>query len=253
MIVETQTLFVLSGISLLAGLVSSFSGNSGTIILPVLMMVGVPPYMALGTNKLHAASSLLTPSIQFMRNGLFNPRFWLAAIIATFFVSLLGVGLTQIIDPNHLEKIIPIILLLIAINILLPQRSYKPEAAYKRKPNSILSAGMAGMVGIYSGFLGAGSGSIWTSLAMKLFNIDIIEASAVSRFMGLISNVSALAAFVLLQQVDYSLGLMLALTGAIGGYIGSKIMIKHGAKLIRPVLAVTTIVLAIKLTMNAWF
>ena len=253
MIVETQTLFALSGISLLAGLLSSFSGNSGAIILPVLMMAGVPPYVALGTNKLYAASSLLTSSIHFVRNGLFNPRLWLAAIIATLFGSLIGVGLTQLIDPNSLEKIIPIFLALIAINMLLPKATYKPEAAYSRKPNSVLSTVMAGMIGVYSGFLGAGSGLIWTSLAMKLFKIDIIEACADSRFMCFISNISALGAFVVLGHVDYSLGFILAFMGAIGAFVGSRIIVKHGAKLIRPVLAVTTIALAIKLTMNAWF
>ena len=39
---------------LVAGFVDSIAGGGGLITLPVLLSVGIPPHLALGTNKLQA-------------------------------------------------------------------------------------------------------------------------------------------------------------------------------------------------------
>lgn len=241
--VDVMAYELLGAVSLVAGFLSAVAGSSGLIILPVLLIVGVPPQIALGTNKFYTSASLFTSAYCFIRNGLFTPRFWLAAIFATIVGAIIGVGLTQIFSNQTLKMLLPILIAAMAVYLLIPK---KPLALLDPpiKPFSRKSLTMSSFLGIYSGFLGAGTGSLWTMVATSMFGMEIMEASALSRFMCFISNFVALIMFVILCQVDYSLAIVLSLSGALGAYFGSRLAIRWGAKFMRTILVSSTLVMA---------
>jgi len=246
-----MTYEVLGIVSLAAGFLSAIAGSSGLIILPVLLIVGVPPQIALGTNKLYTTTSLITSALCFIRNGFFSPRFWIATSIATAIGTLFGVGLTQIFSNQTLKTLLPLLIAIMAIYLLLPKKPWKrlnPPATPKCRKGLAVSA----LLGLYSGFLGAGTGSLWTMIATSMFGKDIMEASAISRFMCFFSNFVALIVFVLLSQIDYSIGLILSIGGAIGAYFGSRLAIRWGAKFMRTILVSSTLVMAGNLALSNW-
>ena len=49
---------ILSAVSFLAGFIDSIAGGGGLLLLPSIMLAGIPPQVALGTNKF--ASSIGT-------------------------------------------------------------------------------------------------------------------------------------------------------------------------------------------------
>ena len=85
-----------------------------------------------------------------------------------------------------------------------------------------------------------------------MFDMDIMEASALSRFMCFTSNLVALIIFTMISQVDYSLGIILAVSGALGAYFGSRLAIRWGAKFMRTVLVSSTLVMAGNLAVSNW-
>ncbi|MEZ4528710.1 MAG: TSUP family transporter [Desulfobacterales bacterium] len=52
---------------LAAGFVDSIAGGGGLITLPVLLSVGLPPQLALGTNKLQGSFGTLSAAYNFIR------------------------------------------------------------------------------------------------------------------------------------------------------------------------------------------
>ncbi|MCX7648595.1 MAG: hypothetical protein N2Z60_08290, partial [Elusimicrobiales bacterium] len=65
-------------------------------------------------------------------------------------------------------------------------------------------------------------------------------------FTNLVSNISALTAFIILKKVDFKLGLAMAVISVAGNYIGSDMAIKNGAKIIKPLLFLISNAILIK-------
>jgi len=56
---------VLAGAGFLAGFIDSIAGGGGIITVPALLAVGLPPHLALGTNKLQSSFGSLTAAIHY--------------------------------------------------------------------------------------------------------------------------------------------------------------------------------------------
>jgi len=78
------------------------------------------------------------------------------------------------------------------------------------------------------------------------------QASAISRMMAFITNFSALIGFVLLKDINIPLGVSLALSGAVGSYIGAHFAVKWGPKLIQPMLTCTLLIMCCFTMYKAW-
>src|SRR5512140_105321 len=104
--------------SLVAGWIDSIAGGGGLITIPVLLGVGLPPQMVLGTNKFQASFGSFTASYYYVHKGVSPLRPARFGIACTFIGSALGTWAVQQIDPSALNIIIPFLLLGIAIYML---------------------------------------------------------------------------------------------------------------------------------------
>ena len=66
---ELQGLLIVCPLVFLAGFVDAIAGGGGIISLPAYLFAGIPPHMALGTNKLSSTSGTLISTIRYMKNG----------------------------------------------------------------------------------------------------------------------------------------------------------------------------------------
>ena len=66
-----------------AGLVDSIAGGGGIISLPVLLNLGIPPQLALGTNKFQSSFGSVAASWHYVRRGLVGLRACLLGILLT--------------------------------------------------------------------------------------------------------------------------------------------------------------------------
>ena len=95
-----QTLLLLAGTGFLGGFVDSIAGGGGLVTLPALLSIGIPPHIALGTNKLAATFGSFNASRIFIQRKILNPYLWQACIIATAIGALIGVAVNYIL-PTH--------------------------------------------------------------------------------------------------------------------------------------------------------
>ncbi len=126
--IELSTLLILGIVALAAGFIDAVAGG-GMLTVPALLSLGLPPHIALGTNKLAASFASSTAAWTYYRKQLFNPLFWRASFVATFLGAIIGTLIVNLISGAWLEKALPLVILplqYIAYGILI-QIQIKPN------------------------------------------------------------------------------------------------------------------------------
>jgi hypothetical protein len=168
------------------------------------------------------------------------------AIIATFFGAAAGTICIQLLNPEALQKILPVLLISFAGYFLFSPRVGDKEAK-PRISLGLFSFTTASVIGFYDGFFGPGTGSFFAMAFVMLLGYNLVSATAHAKLLNFTSNFAALIFFILGGQVVWILGLVMAAGQFIGGYIGAHMVIKHGAKMIRPLLVIISLAITLKL------
>lgn len=236
-IIQGDTLALLFFVALTAGFIDAMAGGGGLITIPALLLIQLPPILALGTNKLQGCSGSLTATITMLRNR----QVRIADVWKPFIAAFLGAGVgtiaVQQIEPKALDAIIPLILLGIGFYFLLA-----PAAGdVNRKPrlgNRLYRFVLVPIIGFYDGFFGPGTGSFFSLIGVSLRGQTLISATAVAKVLNFATNIASLILFVAGGKVLWLVGLVMVCGQVIGAYAGTHAAIKGGAKLIRPLIVV---------------
>lgn len=233
---------LLFGAAFIAGLIDSIAGGGGLITVPVLMGIGLPPQIALGTNKLQATFGSGSAMLHFVRAGTVKLSDCWVGIFWTTVGATLGVGAVQLLDVTVLKRLIPWLLAAIALYTLLSPRLGAEDSHARMKSGSFyLLFGVS--IGFYDGFLGPGTGSFWTMALMMLLGYSMMRATATTKVMNFTSNFVALLFFLSMGQVRFIEGFVMGAGQFLGARVGSKLVITRGTAFIRPVFI--TMVLAL--------
>lgn len=84
MLPDLTTLLIVCPLVFLGGLVDSIAGGGGLITLPGYLLAGVPPHMAIGTNKLSSAMGMAISTVRLYRGGFIDLRMTVVPVIAAF-------------------------------------------------------------------------------------------------------------------------------------------------------------------------
>jgi len=233
-------LLFLTGLA--AGLVDSIAGGGGLITVPVLLGVGLPPQIALGTNKLQASFGSGSAMRAFVRSGTVRLNDCRTGIAYTALGAALGTITVQMLDPALLRHIIPWLLVAIVLYTLLTPRLGYEDIRPRLKSGPFFCA--AGLVlGFYDGFLGPGTGSFWVMALMLGLGFNMTRATGYTKVMNFTSNVASLALFICGGSVLWREGLVMGSGQFVGARIGAHMVVTKGTRFIRPVFV--TMVLAI--------
>ena len=226
--------FLLLSFGFLAGFVDSIAGGGGLISLPVLMFTGLPPQMALGTNKLQGSFGSFSAAYNYMRKGRTPFVTMLPGIGFTFVGALVGAWAIQQLDPFFLKHLIPALLCIVLVYILVsPRLGFVPRTAIMSAMPFFLLFGL--VLGFYDGFFGPGTGSFWTAAFLVFQGLEMTKATGHTKVMNFTSNIVALGAFLIGGNVHFSMGLSMAIGQFLGARLGSNLAIRNGARFIRPV------------------
>ncbi|GAB6145382.1 TSUP family transporter [Desulfocicer niacini] len=239
----------------LAGLVDAVAGGGGLIALPALLFAGIPPQLALGTNKLQGSFGTLTASFNYIRKGQASLKEAWVGIVFTLVGAAAGAGLVQQLDPDFLVPVIPVLLFLVFIYTLF-SRDLGVTTGVPRLHHGIVFVFLGVILGFYDGFFGPGTGSFWTMGFMVLLGMNMTRASGFTKIMNFTSNIVALVSFVIGGNVLYSVGLVMACGQILGAVIGSSLAIQKGARFIRPVFLTVIFLTILRLGYQnyaAWF
>jgi len=217
---------------ILAGFVDSIAGGGGLITVPALLAVGLPPHLALGTNKLQSVMGVGTALRHFRGSGLVRIRDWWPAVICTFCGAAAGATLIQRLSPDFLGWAIPVLLLVILIYTLAsPNLGAKESRA--RIPRWAFQVGGGLVLGFHDGFFGPGTGAFWTLALVTLVGLDLRRATAATKVMNVTSNATALLFFALGGKVVVTVGLAMGAGQIIGSQLGAREVVRRSPGFVR--------------------
>jgi hypothetical protein len=236
-------------VALLAGMIDAIAGGGGLLALPALLWAGLPPLQALATNKLQGSFGTMTSSYRFVRNGEIDLGRLRVPILLTFVGSVSGTLAVQRLGSELLEQIVPVLLVAFALYFLFSPRVGDEDAQHR------ISHGLFGLligfsVGFYDGFFGPGTGSFFAVAFVMLLGYNLRRATAGTKVLNFTSNIASLLFFAMAGQVVWQVGLPMGLAQMAGAWIGSHLVIRHGTRLIRPLLVLVSLAISLRLLLS---
>ena len=232
--------------AMIAGWIDSIAGGGGLITLPALLAAGLPPHLALGTNKFQSSFGSFTATMNHYRRRIINVREAIWGVVCTAIGAAAGAYVVQILDSRLLERVIPFLLLAILVYFIFSPRLGDLDT--KQRIHTKLFYVVVGLgLGFYDGFFGPGTGSFWTFLFVSLMGLNLLKATGYTKLMNFTSNIVSLVAFAIGGNIMFTVGLVMAVGQTLGAYVGSHMAINRGAKFIRPVFVIVVLATTIKL------
>jgi uncharacterized membrane protein YfcA len=215
-----------------AGFVDSIAGGGGLITVPALLMCGLPPHLALGTNKLASTMGVVTALLRYRTGGLVRLRHWLPGIACTAAGATTGTLLIQRLDPAFLDWLIPgLLVVILAYTLASPDLGAREAAARLDRRWVQVLAGL--LLGFHDGFFGPGTGAFWALTLVTLAGLDLRRATAATKVMNATSNVAALTFFALGGKVVVTLGLAMGAGQILGATLGSHQVLRRTPRFVR--------------------
>lgn len=229
----------LTAVAVATGFIDAIAGGGGLIMMPTMLWAGLPPHLALGTNKAQSLAGTTTACRNFLRRGQLDWRANLPTVIVVFLSAVAGAIVVQMIEAKALQLIVPILLLAAAGYIIFSPRMTDDDAHQRLTQGGY--APVAGGIGFYDGFFGPGTGSFFVTSLVALRGLGLTRATGTTKLLNATSNLGSLIVFAAGGKVIWLLGLCMAAGAMLGGWLGSHYAIKHGARLIRPLLIVISL------------
>jgi len=228
--VDPVVIVMLSVTALLAGTVDAIAGGGGLITVPALLAAGLPPHLALGTNKGQSVWGSGAALVAFWRaDKVDRDRAWWTFLLGLG-GSLAGAQLVLWISPQALRPIV-IGMLIGAAVLLMIKKPQRDEDSQHGRPWIV--AALALVIGCYDGFFGPGTGTFLIVGFVALCGMSMVRATANAKVVNFASNLAALGAFASAGTIVWRVALPMAAGQFIGSMIGARMAIKGGAKLIR--------------------
>ena len=233
------------------GLIDSIAGGGGMITLPISLAIGMPPKVALGTNKFQASFGSFTASYYYVRHNIVTLSEVRLGIVFTLIGAALGAWSVQQIDSSILNQVIPFLLLVILIYTLVTPKFGDVERHPRISVNAFYCiAGLS--LGFYDGFFGPGVGAFWAMAIVFWLGSNLTKATGITKVMNFTSNIVSCFLFLAGGYVWFAAGLTMAAGQIIGARIGSRMVIKKGTSFIRPLYIAIVVATTLKLLYNAY-
>jgi len=231
-------------VGILAGFLNTLAGGGSVLVLPVLILSGIPSPIANATNRVAILIQNMTGSYNFHKHQMLDVRpvfhITIAAVLGAIIGSFFAVKLTSEI----FDKILGMVFLFILFIMLRP---HKQKNRFTKVLPKWLEFLIFLIVGFYGGFIQAGVGFIFLATLNLIEEFSLIKANAVKVFIIMCYTLFAVLIFAINGKIIWKYGLILSAGNFIGAYLGVKAAIRKGEKFVRIVLSIAIVIACLKL------
>lgn len=235
---------LIAGLGLAAGVVNMMAGGGSNLILPLLMVFGVPADVANATNRVGVLLQSISGLQGFKKAGRLPTEDLWPIVLPTLIGGLCG-ALVASFAPVAILKpmLLGTMLTVAAIAFFKPNALVHEAGTMPQKVSDTPKACLwLWLVGVYGGFVQAGAGFVLLPVLAGVLRYDLVRANALKVFCTLGFTLVSLTVFIWRGQVWWDIGLVLAVGSIIGAKIGVATAIKLQPNTLRWILFVMTLV-----------
>ena len=231
---------LVAGAGVIAGIVNAMAGGGSLLTVALLnVFVGLPGLIANGTNRVGVLVQNASSVAGYRKGGISGLRRALPVILPVTAGSLIGSLLVSSVTDATFERIFGVLMIPLVFLSLRVPRSKGHQISW----HPALTAAVFFAIGLYGGAFQAGVGLLIV-VALSRSGLDLINANAVKVVVILVLTAMAVPVFIARGQVDWGFAAVLAVGFAVGGWLGARIAVRGGDRVIRPVLIVAVTALA---------
>lgn len=236
-------------VGILAGFLNTVAAGGSLITLPMLIFLGLPAAVANGSNRVGLVLQSLVAVWNFRRKGFFNWKLSILLGIPAVLGSIIGANLAIATSEVMFNKILAGVMLLVLWLTIKPskKRTTTGNDVKLSTPRLIIAMILFFFVGIYGGFIQAGVGFFIMGAMSMISGMSLVQINSIKVFVVGLYMTSSLSIYIYKGQVNWEMGLTLALGNGIGGWLGSTFAVDKGEKWIKWILAFIILIMATKL------
>ena len=235
-----------------AGMVDSICGGGGLITIPAMLAAGIPVRFITGTNQCAAWVGTGVAAFEYVKSGNVHMRSALITLPFAVAGSFLGAKLNLLV-PDHYLKIFMLVSVPVIAFFVFSNREIGEEDHYEEKSSGSVAVGSAligFLLGGYQGFYGPGCGLFFMLAYAVFLKMSLVRATGNTRFVIAISSTVSVLTYAVSGAVLWKLAAAATVFNIAGSYLGARLAIRNGAKVIRPIMIIVVIMLMIKLVFD---
>lgn len=216
------------------GFINTLAGSGSLITLPLLIFLGLDAGVANGTNRIAILMQTLVGLMTFRKEKILETKPSLLLSVPVILGAIPGAYIATQIPAMYFEKILGAIFIIMTVVIIFSPGKWNTTFAdgmnFSLKPVHFF---LCFLIGIYGGFIQAGVGIFLLFLLVSGAGFDLVRANAIKLFLTFIFTPLAILIFWHENQVDWTVGIILAAGNMIGAFIAAKTAIRTGTGFIK--------------------
>ncbi|MDR2213036.1 MAG: TSUP family transporter [Pseudomonadales bacterium] len=234
---ELDIIVALFGVALCAGCLDTLAGGGGLLVLPALILAGLPPLEALGTNKMQGTMGTATATWMMLRHRRVTWQQMKPLMLWAFLGSILGTIAVQFIDAGFLRYLIPVVLIGIAGYFLFSGQLLDKVHPVKLAPERFRRLVLPG-IGVYDGMIGPGAGSFFSLSLVAWQGKPLLDATAMAKCLNFATNFASLLVFLTTGKLLWQVGLVMMCGQVLGAWCGSHLLFRSNPQVLRVLIVV---------------
>ena len=244
---EEVVFFMLVSLAgLVAGFFDSLVGGGGLISVPSLVLLGIPPQMAIATERFGSIGQAIAATIKFWKAKKIVWKYVAPLCILSLVGAVIGANILLNINGKFLGVILGILML-----VLLPVVFLKKDLGIKHRETNRKNTSIGYMIffliAIFAGFYGQGTGPMVFYTLIFFLGLTMLESIGTSVVGWLLLTISSSLIFAFNNLIDYKIGLVLFVTMSIGSYAGASTAVIKGDLWIKRLFVVLVVIMSVKL------
>jgi uncharacterized protein len=228
-----------------AGLASGLMGaGGGAILIPALILAGIPPQHAIATSKLGALGLTVSSSVRLISTGHTIPLFVFCILMPlSILASLVGSYLLVALDGAIAQRLAGCTILL----VMFLTRKNSFVSIIKTESPTVTTTGLVCfflLTTLQSAF-GSGIGATVLLVLVHGLGLAPLAATTAKRLTGICVSAISVGYFAYTGIIYWKIGIIIALCVSFGGYWGTALLVWLGERMAYKLLTITQLASAI--------
>lgn len=224
---DVQIYILASFGALFAGAINTLAGNGSAITLTILTeLLGLPPNMANGTNRVGIFTQSTVASWVFYKGGKLDVKRRRNYIIIIFIGALAGGILALNVSNEQFKSVFRFMLVFMLFAVLVKPKRWLRNTDMDFDPPRYLYVPLLLALGFYGGFIQMGMGVFFLIIMVLVLRINILESNALKGFVIALYTLLVIGLFAYKEMIDWKIGAIMAVGQTLGGWLTAKFATK---------------------------